>query len=144
MSSRPVLGMPEQVVAERGAGAEHGQQPHRGTLVVDQLLEQRLAVLDPVGEVGEVLHRLVRVGRGREQVHQLAGGVTEPLERPGGALDVLEAQPDQPPGRRADPALPHGPATSAGAGSRHSAANASASSRQVARSRSPAAATSST
>ena len=136
-----MLGVPHQVVAERGARAEHGQQPHRGALVVDQPGQHRVAVLDPVGQVREVDHRLVGVGRGRDQVHELIGRRAEPFEGRGDPVDVLEAEPDQPTRRGADPPVGHRPATS-GTRSRQTAANASASTRQARRSRSPAAATS--
>ncbi len=139
-----MLGVPQQVVAERRGRPQHGEQPHAGALVVDERVEQPLPVLDPVGEVGEVGDGLVGVGRRGDQVQELVGGVTETVERGGGVLDVLEAVPDQAPGRGGEPLVPHRRTTSTPAGSRHTAAKASASSRQVARSRSRAAATSRT
>ena len=39
-SARASARVPAQVVAERGAGAEDAEQPHRGALVVDELVQQ--------------------------------------------------------------------------------------------------------
>ena len=81
-----MLGVSQQVVAERRAGAEHGQQPHRRALVVDQrraAASGRRAGRRELCEVGES-QRLVGVGDGREQVDQLVGVLAEPLERGGG------------------------------------------------------------
>ena len=139
-----LLGVPQQVVAERRARAEHRQQPHRGALVVDEVVEQGGAVLDPVGEVREVGQRLVRVGGGREQVHQLVRAVAQPGDAARRPLGVGEPEPRQPPRRGGDPSVRHDAGVRAGAGSAHTAANRSASTRQVARRSSRAATTSAT
>ena len=103
----PVLGVPQQVVAERRAGADDGEQPHRRALVVDEGRAGGLPVLDAVGQVGEELHRLVGVGGGADQRHQHLGAGAEPFQRTGRALDVLEAEPDQPTRGGADPSVAH-------------------------------------
>ncbi len=139
----PVLGVPQQVVAEGRAGAEHRQQPHRGAFVLDELREQRVAVLDPLGQVREIAHRLVGVRGGGDHVQELVRGGAEPVEHGGDPPGVLEPEPDQPTRGGADPPVRHRRATS-GTRARHTAANPSASTRQVRRSRSPAAATSPT
>ncbi len=127
----PVLGVPEQVVAERRARAEHAEQPPRGALVVGHGAEQIRAVVDPVGEVGEVADRLVGVGRDRAESHHRVTGRGDPVEGGRAGLDVAEAQPGQPPGRRADAAVAHG---AAGTAVRTPATKLSTSGRQVARS----------
>ena len=137
----PVLGMPQQVVAERRARPEDREQPHRGALVGGDLLEHRVPVVGPVGEVRQEVRGLVRVGRRRHEVQDLAGDVTEPVQRRRGPLRVAEAQPGEPPGGRADPAVAHARARPVGA---VSPANRWASSVHVARSSSSAAATSQT
>ena len=136
----PVLRVPAQVVAERGAGAEHGQQPHRGALVVGEPVEHPVRLLDPLGQVRQRLQRQVRVGGRRHEVQQLGAGVPEAVQRVGGAVGFLEAQPDQPAGGGADPAVDHRAATASWA----SAAKPVASPRQVRRISSPASATSRT
>ena len=111
----PVLGMPQQVVAERRAGPEDREQPHRGALVGGDLLEHGVAVLDPVGEVGQEVRGLVRVGRRRYEVQDLPGDVTEPVQRRRGPVGVAEAQPGEPPGGGAEPAVAHARAELVGA-----------------------------
>jgi hypothetical protein len=138
--------MTQQVLAERPAGAEHAQQPHGGALVADEAVDECVALLDAVREVGEQPRRLVGVRRRGEQVHELTGRGTEPLERRRGPVRVLEPEPGQSAGGRRDPAGGHRGHTSAGPAPRRdpaqTAAKASASSRHVARRSSRAATTS--
>ena len=70
----PLLGVPAQVVGQRLARAEDGEQPHRGALVVGELgHELRPGALGQAGQLGE---RLVGVGRaGQDRDERLGPGV---------------------------------------------------------------------
>jgi hypothetical protein len=91
----PVAGMSHQVVAEGGTHPEHAEQPHRGALVVDQGLEQHLAVGGGRGQPDQGVQREVGVCGLGEQRHQGTGGRAQGVQPGGGAVAVLEAGPDE-------------------------------------------------
>ena len=56
-----------EVLAQRLAGAEHGEQPHRGALVVGDLRSSRVPVVDRLGQVDQRGQRQVGVGAAADQ-----------------------------------------------------------------------------
>ncbi len=91
----PVRGMPDEVVAEGLAGAEHAHQTHRSALVADQHVEQ--LVVARVRQPDEARQRQVGVGRPAEERQQRLGGGTELAQARASAVDVVEAEGEQPP-----------------------------------------------
>ena len=87
-------GVADEVVAQRLAGAEHAEQSHRRALVADQHVEQ--VVVARVHQADEARQGQVGIGRPAEEREQRLGRCPELGEAVAGAVDVVEAQGEQP------------------------------------------------